>query len=73
MLTFLVKVSEDASKTGQGGFADFKNIVWHTAFRRILKSIMAISKTGCWYKCGDGILRHLFPLILILSADYEEQ
>jgi len=72
-LTCVFKVEEDAFKTNQGGFANFKNIVWHEAFRRILRSIMVISKTGCWYKCADGILRHLFPLILILSADYEEQ
>ncbi|KAL4063444.1 hypothetical protein J3A83DRAFT_4193087 [Scleroderma citrinum] len=29
--------------------------------------------TGCWVKCWDNINCCFFPLILILSADYEEQ
>ncbi|TEB26008.1 hypothetical protein FA13DRAFT_1636737, partial [Coprinellus micaceus] len=29
--------------------------------------------TGCWVKCGDGVERRIFPCILILSADFEEQ
>ncbi|KAG1819402.1 hypothetical protein DFJ58DRAFT_720208 [Suillus subalutaceus] len=37
-----------------------------------LKKVL-ISKTGFAHQCYDGILRWLFPLILILSADYEEQ
>jgi hypothetical protein len=28
---------------------------------------------GCFFKCGDGAVRWLFPIVLILSADYEEQ
>jgi hypothetical protein len=38
-----------------------------------LESIHAVSETGFHLKCADGITRHFFPVILILSADYEEQ
>jgi len=31
------------------------------------------SEHGCWVKCFDDIARHFFPIILLLSADYEEQ
>ncbi|KAH8991781.1 hypothetical protein EDB86DRAFT_3065116 [Lactarius hatsudake] len=36
-------------------------------------SIVMHSKTGCWLECGDGVERWLFPIVLILSADYKEQ
>jgi hypothetical protein len=32
-----------------------------------------VSECGFEITCGDGVTRHLFPVILILSADYEEQ
>ncbi|EFI26693.1 hypothetical protein CC1G_15464 [Coprinopsis cinerea okayama7 len=54
-------------------WAEYKRVVWHESFRAILESIKAHSKEGVYYKCGDGIVRRLFPCILILSADYEEQ
>jgi hypothetical protein len=47
--------------------------VWHQSFLKLLDSIIALSKTGFSHKCYDGKLRWLFPLILILSANYEEQ
>jgi len=31
------------------------------------------SEHGCWVKCFDDIACHFFPIILLLSADYEEQ
>jgi hypothetical protein len=31
------------------------------------------SKTGYHHKCADDLVRWLFPILLILSADYEEQ
>lgn len=50
-----------------------KRVVWHTAFLEILKSIKPLTKTGCMFNCADGVARWIFPIILILSADYEEQ
>jgi hypothetical protein len=67
------QVDEDANEKGKTGFVNFKRVVWHKAFYKLLESISAHSKTGFWYECGDLITRHLFPFILILSADYEEQ
>jgi len=52
---------------------NFKRVVWHDSFYELLDSIHIHSKTGFHIRCGDGIVRHLFPAILILSADYEEQ
>ena len=53
--------------------AAHKHIVWHESFSVIIQSIVTLSQTGCWIECGDGVKRWLFPTILILSVDYEEQ
>jgi hypothetical protein len=52
---------------------DFKKVVWHESFYKILESIEIYSKIGCWVGCGDGVRRLIYPIILILAADYEEQ
>jgi len=39
----------------------------------IVKSIESLAETGHHLVCGDGVERLVFPHILILSADYEEQ
>ncbi|KAJ7038856.1 hypothetical protein C8F04DRAFT_950739 [Mycena alexandri] len=69
---WLPVVDEDQAETGKPGFVNFKNAVWHKSFYKLLESIVAISKTGAWTQCGDGLLRCLFPMILILVSDYEE-
>ncbi|KAJ7933261.1 hypothetical protein B0H13DRAFT_1592431 [Mycena leptocephala] len=43
------------------GYVNFKNAVWHSAFYKLLESIVAHSKTGIWTECGDGKQRWLFP------------
>jgi hypothetical protein len=50
-----------------------KRIVWHDAFYKLLETIEQCSKTGHWEECGYEIRRLLYPFILILSADFEEQ
>jgi hypothetical protein len=52
---------------------NFKRVVWHHAFYEILDSIRLLGKVGYKLLCGDLIARWLFPLLLILSSDYEEQ
>jgi hypothetical protein len=47
--------------------------MWHKAFGTLLESIVLLLKTGFFYICFDGVSRILYPIILILSADYEEQ
>ena len=66
----LNQVSEDGGNTP---WANFKRVVWHESFYKLLESIEEYSKKGCWVRCGDGVERHVYPLILILAADYEEQ
>ncbi|KAF7969796.1 hypothetical protein HWV62_25973 [Athelia sp. TMB] len=66
-------VEEEAAESGKKNFVLHKNIVWHEAFRKILEQVLKYSELGHNHKCADAVLRWLFPLILILSADYEEQ
>ena len=40
---------------------------------KLLESIEQHLKIETWVECGDGVVRHIFLLILILGADYEEQ
>ncbi|KAG1842161.1 hypothetical protein DFJ58DRAFT_844771 [Suillus subalutaceus] len=68
-----VIVEEDRQYSGTQSFVNFKNVVWHKSFKCLLKSLAPLSKTGFWVKCWDGIERLFYLLILILSADYEEQ
>ncbi|TFK20674.1 hypothetical protein FA15DRAFT_719445, partial [Coprinopsis marcescibilis] len=73
ILSSLYYVPGDADKSGTRRFADFKRVVWHEGFEKILESIVDYSKTGYFFQCGDGVERRVFPLVMILSADYEEQ
>ncbi|KAH9066101.1 hypothetical protein EDB83DRAFT_2506347 [Lactarius deliciosus] len=66
-------VKEDPMERNKPAFVNFKRTVWHESFFVIIQSIVTHSKTGCWLECGDGVKRWLFPMVLILSADYEEQ
>ncbi|KAF8195254.1 hypothetical protein K438DRAFT_1906569 [Mycena galopus ATCC 62051] len=69
---WLPVVDEDPAETKKPGYVNFKNAVWHEAFYKLLETIVAASKTGHATECGDGMLRILYPMILILAADYEE-
>ncbi|KAG2004409.1 hypothetical protein CC2G_002968 [Coprinopsis cinerea AmutBmut pab1-1] len=60
-------------KASKKDYADWKRVVWHDSFKKLLDTIRDHAKNGCWVRCGDGIERFLFPAIIILSADYEEQ
>ncbi|KAG1841947.1 hypothetical protein F4604DRAFT_1828380 [Suillus subluteus] len=66
-------VPEDASEEGKLGYTTLKRVVWHESFVKLLVNLDQYSKTGYSYACYDNILRWLFPVILILSGDYEEQ
>ncbi|KAJ7703729.1 hypothetical protein B0H17DRAFT_1157115 [Mycena rosella] len=65
---WLPMIAEDQAESGKPGYATFKNVVWHKSFYKLLESIEMASKTGEWVTCGDGILRCLFPMILILAS-----
>ncbi|KAI0374197.1 hypothetical protein BV20DRAFT_1041702 [Pilatotrama ljubarskyi] len=66
-------VVEDENERRKKTFATYKAVIWHEAFWVLLKTIATYAKTGYKFQCGDGIERILFPIILILVADYEEQ
>jgi hypothetical protein len=68
-----MQVPEDEAERGKKDYVDFKRVVWHNSFLKLLETIAKYSGTGCWVECGDKIQRQLFPTVLILSADYEEQ
>ncbi|KAG2103998.1 uncharacterized protein F5147DRAFT_580146, partial [Suillus discolor] len=58
---------------GKTGFVNFKCIIWHESFLKLLELVVQYSKTGYVHQCFNMIMRWLFPILLILSADYEEQ
>ncbi|KAG2150890.1 hypothetical protein DEU56DRAFT_908528 [Suillus clintonianus] len=69
----LTQVKEDRDHAGKPNWVNFKNAVWHESLSKILSSLASKSHTGQWFECLDNIQRWFFPIILILSADYEEQ
>ncbi|KAG1738384.1 uncharacterized protein EDB91DRAFT_1237752 [Suillus paluster] len=70
---WLPVVKEDKQYSGKPAWANFKAIVWHKSFKRILSSLATKSNMGQWFECLDRVQRWFFPLILILSSDFEEQ
>lgn len=67
------QVDTAAEDKGRPSWVNFKRVVWHAAFYKLLESIEAYSVTGCWVNCGDKVARHIYPLVLMLVTDYEEQ
>ncbi|KAI5992569.1 hypothetical protein F5J12DRAFT_907373 [Pisolithus orientalis] len=69
---WLLIVPELAKEEGKTGYANFKCVIWHTAFFQLLEKVAELSKVGYLHECYDKVLCWLFPLVLILSANYEE-
>ncbi|TFK60594.1 hypothetical protein BDN72DRAFT_938428, partial [Pluteus cervinus] len=65
-------IKDDEKEKGKKGYVDWKNAVWHKSFEVLLSSIEK-AQDGEDIQCGDGKKRKVFPVILVLSADYEEQ
>ncbi|KAH6885699.1 hypothetical protein BKA70DRAFT_1236963 [Coprinopsis sp. MPI-PUGE-AT-0042] len=72
MVALLPIVQDEADKAGKPAFVNFKSLVWHESFKTFLKKVTVFSKTGCKVHCGDNVTRNIFPLVLILSSDFEE-
>ncbi|KAG1774375.1 hypothetical protein EV702DRAFT_1180794 [Suillus placidus] len=70
---WLPLVKDNPKYKGTQQFANFKVAVWHTAFKKVLASIIPPSKHGQWVNCWDDVVRLFYTLVLILSVDYEEQ
>ncbi|KAK0501935.1 hypothetical protein EDD18DRAFT_1100438 [Armillaria luteobubalina] len=73
VIGWLPIVKEEAQHTGKSYYTDFKRAVWHKAFEFILSPIKEKSKFGAWVQAAGAAELYLFPTIMILSADYEEQ
>ena len=50
-----------------------KRVIWHESFFKLLDEVIQHARSGYMHVCHDKIERTLFPVILILSVDYEEQ
>ena len=72
-LKHILKEFEDTEDGKKGAFAQFKRVVWHDAMHILLESIESLSEVGFLFMCSDGKKRLIFPCVMILSADYEEQ
>ncbi|KAG2338644.1 hypothetical protein BDR05DRAFT_893244, partial [Suillus weaverae] len=66
-------VSKDTDKEGKPEFVNLEHVIWHKAFLKLLELVMQYSKSGYSHNCYDKIMCWLFPILLIFSADYEEQ
>ncbi|KAI9572239.1 hypothetical protein HD554DRAFT_2320517 [Boletus coccyginus] len=65
-------VPEPAKDEHKTSWTNFKRVIWHESFIILLEDLFQLSQTGYKHKCYDEVEHWLFPLILILSADYEE-
>ncbi|KAI6023687.1 hypothetical protein BKA83DRAFT_4052766, partial [Pisolithus microcarpus] len=71
---WLPVVPEDAKEEGKLGYTTLRCTVWHESFSRLLGDIKQYSKTGYVHTLHhDQVTWWLFPVLLILSADYKEQ
>ncbi|EIW85767.1 hypothetical protein CONPUDRAFT_48530 [Coniophora puteana RWD-64-598 SS2] len=70
---WLPVLGDDPEKEGKLSYTNFKRVVWHQSFKTFLDEIATYSSAGMVHECYDGQKRVLFPVILVLSADYEEQ
>ncbi|KAI0699097.1 hypothetical protein BC835DRAFT_1461472 [Cytidiella melzeri] len=66
-------IEDDAQEKSKKPYIDWKNAIYHDAFRVLLEQVAQHSRTGYRVRCGDSCLRTLYPFIHIVSADYEEQ
>ncbi|KAG1761648.1 hypothetical protein EDD22DRAFT_847614 [Suillus occidentalis] len=65
-------VSKNSGEDKKLSYMNLKYIIWHESFFKLLKSIILYVKTGFIHECYDCITHWLYPLVLLLSADYEE-
>ncbi|KAI9434760.1 hypothetical protein BJY52DRAFT_1131497, partial [Lactarius psammicola] len=68
-----IDIKDDSDDCNKSSFTNFKQAVWHESFFVIIQSIILHLKTSCWVECGNGVKQWLFPIVLMLSTDYEKQ
>ena len=67
------QINDPEEGKDRANWINFKRVIWHESFYKLLETIEQISSSGCSIICGDGVERNICPLIMILAADYEEQ
>ena len=68
------QVEEDPKHKGKPSWINFKRVVWHESFRKIMESVAEYSYTGYAFTLPhSGKTIVIYPFVFILSADYEEQ
>lgn len=65
-------MKDKSGNKGKISWRNHKRAVYHEAFREILKTLKLYSKVGYSFLDANEVQRHIYPCILILSADYEE-
>ncbi|KAF8875181.1 hypothetical protein BD779DRAFT_1701646 [Infundibulicybe gibba] len=72
---FIPILKEDESQKKKKAYVNFKRVIWHETFRILLSTIRDKSFTGAYFKLPNAAedVLHLFPWIMVFSADYEEQ
>ncbi|KAF9044107.1 hypothetical protein BJ165DRAFT_1594751 [Panaeolus papilionaceus] len=73
LIGWLPIISELSSESGKQAFVNHKREVWHQAVSEIFDSLNDWMQLGTSIQCGDGVVRQIFPRLLMISADYEEQ
>ncbi|KAK0472375.1 hypothetical protein IW261DRAFT_1570964 [Armillaria novae-zelandiae] len=74
VVRWLPIVEEDPKYKGKLSWINFKRVVWHGSFCKIMDSVVEYSYTGYAFTLphlGKTIV--IYPFIFVLSADYEEQ
>ncbi|KAF7798759.1 hypothetical protein EIP86_009984, partial [Pleurotus ostreatoroseus] len=73
VLGWLPVIVDDEMDKGKKKYVNMKQQVWHTSMRKILERVISLGKTGIMWRCGDGVERWIFPVVLLLTGDFEEQ
>jgi hypothetical protein len=71
-LTSISQVDDSPEDKARTAWVNFKRVIWHESFNKFLETIEDPSKEGRWVRIGNDE-EQVFPVILILSADFEEQ
>ncbi|EPS99113.1 hypothetical protein FOMPIDRAFT_12620, partial [Fomitopsis schrenkii] len=68
-----ISVEEGTAQEGKKDYADFKRVVWHTAFYELCRKVEPMSHVGVSCEIPGLGIKKFYPFIAMLCADYEEQ
>ncbi|KDQ11826.1 hypothetical protein BOTBODRAFT_113908 [Botryobasidium botryosum FD-172 SS1] len=73
LLGYIPKVAKIKGDKDKAVFKNYKREVFHKALSYILESLEDPAEYGHEMVCGDDKLRTTYPMVSILSTDFEEQ